>query len=62
MRALLAEMKALPHEPDAVIEGRSLADWIAWLEAGIEARDPLRAGSKAIFEDLATVTEWWREP
>jgi hypothetical protein len=61
MRAFLAEMKALPHEPDAMIEGRSLADWIAWLEARIEARDPLSAGSKKIFEDLATVTEWWRE-
>lgn len=62
MRAFLAEVKALPHEPGAMIEGRNVADWIAWLEARIEARDPLRAGSRAILEDLATVTEWWREP
>lgn len=61
MRAFLAEVKALPRDPDVQIEGRSLSDWIAWLEARIEARDPLRAGSTAIFEELAGVTEWWRE-
>ncbi|MBA3910730.1 MAG: hypothetical protein C0524_12810 [Rhodobacter sp.] len=62
MRAFLAEVKVLPYGPDAMVEGRRLADWIAWLEARIEARDPLRAGSRAIFEDLATVTEWWHQP
>jgi len=61
MRAFLAEVKALPHDPDARIEGRSLADWIAWLEARIEAGDPLHAGTAAIFGDLASVTEWWRD-
>lgn len=61
MRAFLAEMKALPHDPDARIEGRSLADWIAWLEARIEAGDPLHAGTAAIFGDLASVTKWWRD-
>lgn len=61
MRAFLAEVKTLPHDPDARIEGRNIADWIAWLEARIEAGDPLRAGSAAIFKDLAAVTEWWRE-
>lgn len=61
MRAFLAEVKTLPHDPDARIEGRSLADWITWLEARIEAGDPLHAGTAAIFGDLAAVTEWWRD-
>ena len=61
MRAFLAKLKARPDDPFALIDGRSLSDWITWLEDHIEARDPLRAGSTAIFEELAAVTEWWRE-
>lgn len=61
MRAFLAEVKTLPHDPDTRIGGRSLADWIAWLEARIEAGDPMHAGTAAIFGDLAAVTEWWRD-
>jgi len=61
IRAFLAEVKTLPHDPDSRIDGRSLTDWITWLEARIEAGDPMRAGSTAIFGDLAAVTEWWRD-
>jgi len=61
MRAFLAELKSRPTDPAADIDGRSVSEWLKWLEAEIEARDPLNAGPRLVVEDIASIGEWWQE-
>lgn len=61
MRNFLAELRLQMADPQELVAGRSVADWMDWLEGEIAKRDPLALGPKTIFEDLAQITEWWRE-
>lgn len=43
---------------DELIEGRSVAEWIAWAEARAAALDPTGQGSDLLWGDVSRVTAW----
>jgi hypothetical protein len=40
--------------------GRSIGDWLTWVEERISKNDPLLIGTEAIFNTVAQVNEWTR--
>jgi hypothetical protein len=56
-RNFLAALKAQPLGEE-LIAGRSLTDWLAWIEAQASERDPLGDGPEPVFESIAEVNSW----
>jgi hypothetical protein len=61
MRELLSELGATVPDPTVEIAGRTVADWIIWVEGQIDVRDPARVGTSGVLKDLSAVSEWWKE-
>lgn len=57
-RAFLDALKAANIDPQQVVAGNSLADWIAWAERRLTDADPLNHGADAVFAAIAEVTSW----
>lgn len=53
MQSFLAALKLLPVESADLVNGRSLAEWMDWVDQRIAASDPLRLGLQDLFEDVA---------
>jgi hypothetical protein len=61
MRELLSELRSTVTDPTVEIAGRTVADWIMWIEGQIDVRDPVRVGITGVLQDLSAVTEWWKD-
>jgi hypothetical protein len=55
IRAFLAVVKSKPFPNEAGIDGKSLAEWMAWAEAAADALDVTRDGVEALFSIVASV-------
>ncbi|WP_439543308.1 hypothetical protein [Hyphomicrobium sp.] len=58
VRNLLAALERTASDPSVMIGDRSLADWIAWAKAYLEAVDPVCRGVEGIFGEISKVTDW----
>jgi hypothetical protein len=41
-----------------VVDGRTVAEWIAWARERIDAADPLARPPAELFAEVAAVTAW----
>jgi len=57
-RQFLAALEAGGISSKVMIEGKSLADWIAWAHAHVESSDLLKIGAARIFADIGAVKSW----
>lgn len=57
-RDFITALKAQQFDGEELVDGRSIADWLAWAEAQLLERDPLNWGLDAIFESVAEVNSW----
>lgn len=57
-RRLLLKLDRQEHDPEQMVGGRPIHEWLSWAREQIESHDPLRAGSVGIFGDVAAVTSW----
>jgi hypothetical protein len=53
MRAFIEAVKAVPHDANATIADRSIADWLTWAEAAADSLDVSGGGPERLFEVLA---------
>jgi hypothetical protein len=44
--------------PTAMIDGRSVQEWIEWAEAWLQRADPTADGVGGVFKQVAEVTDW----
>lgn len=58
VRNFIGALEGAVIDPTALIGDRSVADWIAWAKARLEAFDPASGGLEAIFTELSKVTDW----
>ena len=52
IRIFLETLKALPMDSSALIEGRTVVDWIDWAEQRMILGDPLRNGAGPFFDEI----------
>jgi len=57
-RQFLTALEAQGATRPVMIQGRSLADWIAWAHAHVEASDLLKIGAERIFTDVSSISAW----
>lgn len=55
MRAFIEAVKAVPHDADATIADKSIADWLTWAEAAADSLDVSGGGPERLFEVLGAV-------
>jgi hypothetical protein len=55
MRAFIEAVKAVPHDASAMIEDRSVVDWLAWAEAAADRLDVTAKGPEGLFHLLAAI-------
>lgn len=57
-RDFITALKAQQFDGEELVDGCSIADWLAWAEAQLFERDPLNWGLDTIFESVAEVNSW----
>lgn len=57
-RQFLSALEGQAHDPEQVIGGRLIREWLAWARDQAGRQDPANAGSSAVFENVASVTSW----
>ena len=58
-RAFIARLREVePDDLDALIDGRSGADWLDWAAARATELDPVAQGVERVFTDIAQVSAW----
>jgi hypothetical protein len=55
IRDLLAAIKAKSFQSEKDIDGKSLAEWMAWAEAAADALDATRDGAEGLFSIIGSV-------
>ncbi|AZN73360.1 hypothetical protein D5400_20550 [Georhizobium profundi] len=55
MRAFIEAVKAVPHDANATIADKSVADWLTWAEETADSLDVSGGGPQRLFEVLGTV-------
>ena len=58
VRDFLAALRSMNIDPSTKIEGRSVAEWIAWGENWLECADPTVNGVDGVFRQIAAITDW----
>ncbi|MCV3211114.1 hypothetical protein OHD62_31100 [Mesorhizobium sp. YC-39] len=58
VRDFLAELRLMNVDPSTEIEGRSVAEWMAWGENWLERADPTVNGVDGVFRQIAAITDW----
>ncbi len=57
-REFIETIKASDIDPDRLVEGRTVGEWIKWAEEKAMEVDPLSYGADTIFDSIASVTTW----
>jgi hypothetical protein len=57
-RKFVAALKESQFDPDTQIDGKNLAEWLAWAENWAVADDPLNNGPEKIFKEVSDITSW----
>lgn len=57
-RRFVALLEGQEHDPERVISGRRLCEWLDWARDRVERNDPAMAGSAGVFTNVAGVTPW----
>jgi len=57
-RRFLTVLEGQEHDPEQMVGGRPLREWLTWARDQVERHDPARAGSAGVFENIATVASW----
>lgn len=55
VRQFLNELRSMPTEVEAMVGGRSIADWLVWAEECVQVIDPTSTGVTGIFAKIANV-------
>ncbi|TPM07409.1 MULTISPECIES: hypothetical protein [unclassified Mesorhizobium] len=58
VRDFLATLRSMNVDPSTEIEGRSVAEWIAWGDNWLERADPTVNGVDSVFRQIAAITDW----
>jgi len=58
----IAALEAQQPNLDAVVGGKSVADWFEWARERLGELDPLTDGAPGVFEGVARVTAWTYRP
>lgn len=51
-------LRAMPFDPNEVVEGRPVSDWLAWVDEHLPAGDPRAGGVAALFLKIGRTNEW----
>ncbi|PLK68692.1 hypothetical protein C0V73_22750 [Rhizobium sp. TH135] len=51
-------LRAMPFDPDEVVEGRTVSDWLAWVDEHLQTADPRAGGVAAVFARIGRTNEW----
>jgi hypothetical protein len=54
----LEALREIEADPEAQVQGRPLAEWLAWAEHRLKDADPLAKGLAGVFGEVASVKEW----
>lgn len=57
-REFIAALRVGDSGVDELIDGRSMAEWMAWAEARAAAMDPTGQGAAGLWNDVGSVTAW----
>ncbi|UVC09452.1 hypothetical protein IHQ71_02150 [Rhizobium sp. TH2] len=57
-QAFLKAIQAAKMQPEAEIDGRTIAEWMVWAEHRLEELDPLKQWSREHFTTLAGINGW----
>lgn len=58
VRDFLVLLRSMDATPTAMIDGRSVQEWIEWAEAWLQRADPTADGVGGVFKQVAEVTDW----
>lgn len=58
VRDFLVVLRSMDATPTAVIDGRSVQEWIEWAEEWLRRADPTADGVGGVFKQIAEVTDW----
>lgn len=57
MRDFLGTLRSMGGDPDAIVDGQSVAQWIVWAEQWLSRTDPIRNGVAGVFTTVARMVE-----
>lgn len=58
VRDFLTAFQSADADRSAIIDERSVADWIAWAEDWLQRADPLADGVGNVFKQVAEISDW----
>ncbi|TPL20962.1 hypothetical protein FJ945_19650 [Mesorhizobium sp. B2-4-9] len=58
VREFLTALRSMPNTPAAVVDGRSVEEWIAWADEWLQRADPTSDGVDGVFEAVAEANDW----
>lgn len=57
-REFLQALEQSEYNPAEIVGDKSIRDWIDWARQEINQQDTLQRGAKAVFSDMAQITNW----
>jgi hypothetical protein len=57
-RTLLSSLMKSEFDPERIVEGRSMGEWIQWTRDWIDRHDAANRSPAAVFSELASITAW----
>lgn len=46
------------HDPEEIIGGRTIREWLDWAKKQLDREDPVNRGVDAVFGDISRITSW----
>jgi hypothetical protein len=57
VRDFLRTLRSIGGDPNAIVDGRSVAQWIVWADEWLSRSDPIRNGVAGVFTTVARMVE-----
>jgi Skp family chaperone for outer membrane proteins len=58
IREFVTKLQSLDADPDTLVHGRSIADWLSWAESWLYRADPTAGGINGVFQAVGNISEW----